>query len=131
MALDRPYSFQHDSLEVRACFLRVDEVTDILLRRNPHHDAEPMTQRGIEERARRHGVRNPQGIDAAGFHLCEIAFDLIYVAIFSLFRIGPEGAIVNALSVKLFLPNEEKSSGHAGPVVQSAGVYAFRPRGRG
>src|SRR5262252_921602 len=67
-----------------------------------------MRCRDIEKRARRHRVRNSNSIDTKRGHLREIALYQLFVGIFAVCLVRPEGAVSNATNKERLTARRKK-----------------------
>ena len=81
----------------------VNEETNILFCRQPHHDAEAVPLRSVEQRAGRHGVRNADSVQAVCRHLSKISLDNLQVVILIAMRIRAKGPIRHAPDPQLLV----------------------------
>ncbi len=109
----------HHLLDVRRVG-PVYEKADILLRREADHDAEAMAVGGVQQRARRHGVRDADRVEAVGRHLSEVALDDLEVAILVAVLIGAECAIGDPADPELIVVNVQKLPARTRPVRSGA-----------
>ncbi len=97
----------------------VDQEPDVLLGAEPDHHVQPASGRQVEQRPRRHRVRNPDRVDPGGGHQGEVALDHPEVVILTTLGVRREGAIRDAADAQLGVADEEELAAYA------------RPRGRG
>ena len=99
MARNAPHLGADDRVDRRRA-LPVDQVTDVLLRRETDHDAEAVARCDVEQRAGRHGVRDPHRVDPVAGHLSEVALDYVQVVVLVLPIVGSERAVRHASHVE-------------------------------
>ena len=86
----------------------VDEVADVLLRAETDHDPQAVAQGGVEQGARRRGVRNADGIDAVRGHLSKVTLDAETVVVLPALGIRLERAVGHPADVELLVAYEEE-----------------------
>ena len=91
---DRAHLLADDASDVRRR-VAVDQVADVLLGREPDHDAEAVALREVEELGRRHRVRDPDDVDAVRGHLREVVVDRGQVVVLAPVRVRLEGAVAD------------------------------------
>src|SRR5215467_419092 len=74
----------------------VYKMAGALLGGEAHDNPKSVLRRDVEKRARRHRMRDPNGIDSERGHLGEITLNQPIVGIFATSRIRTEGAVSNA-----------------------------------
>ena len=114
-------------LDVRGA-AAVDEISHVLLGREPDHDVQAVPRRNVEQRPGRHRVGNAHGVDAVRRHLGKVPLDLRDVVVFVALRIRLERAVGHAADGKLLVAEEEELAAHAR--AGSPGGHAVHP-GRG
>ena len=88
--------------------LGIDQVARVLLGREPDHHAQAVPARDVEQRARRHRVRDAHRVDSRFGHLREVAIDLCEIGVLILVHIGPERAVCHAADVELLRAREQE-----------------------
>ena len=104
--------------------LPVDEEAYVLLGRKPRHDPQAVAQRGVEQRAWRRRVGDPDGVDSDGRHPSEVAFDLPEIVILVPFLVRTEGAVRDTPHVELLAAHKEELARHARPLFMSTRTRA-------
>ena len=85
----------HHCLYVWGFFL-VDEVADILFRRQADHNAKAVSLRRVEQRYGRYGVGNADRIQAACRHLGKVSLNDLQVVILTAMHVRPKCPICYA-----------------------------------
>ena len=84
--------------------------------RQPNHHHQAVALCDVEERPRRHRVRNAHGVESRRCHLGEIPINLVEIVILATVFVGFERPVRDALDVELFRANRQEFPGDAGPL---------------
>lgn len=74
----------------------IDQIACTLLDREADHNPQPVSLGGIEKRARRHRMWNPNSVDAKSRHLGKIALYQLIICILAAALVRPERAVGDA-----------------------------------
>ncbi len=99
---DGPNLALHDFFNVGR-FLSVDQISDELFRRQAHHDAQTLAQRGVQERTRWRRVGNSDGIEAVGGHLTKVRLNPQKILVLSSLIIWTKCPVTYPFHVELFM----------------------------
>src|SRR4029453_17173529 len=89
-------------------FLPVDEEAEILFGRQPHDDPETIPPGGLQQGARRHRVRDTNGVDPVRRHVREVPLNHVEVVVLAPTRIWAKRPVADAANVELRGTHEEE-----------------------
>ena len=102
-----PDAIAHDAVRIHVPSL-VDDEPEVLFGGQTHHHPQPVPMGGVEQRAGRHGVGDPDGIEAVGHHLREVPFDGLEVVILVSIGVGSERAIRDAADIQFLAAGDQE-----------------------
>ena len=105
----------HERLDFGLRLLSVDQQAEVLLGGQPHHDSEAVLPRDVEQGARRHRVRDADGVDATRGHLREVRLDDGGVVILAAVRVRAECPVGDAAHEELVVTDENELAAHLRP----------------
>src|SRR5258706_10441536 len=100
--------FTDNGFNIWRFLVGVDQITDVLLRGESHHNPQTMAKRDVEQGARRHRMRNSDCVDSVHNHQCEVLLDLRRVVVLAFANVGPKSTVTDAFDVKLLRANVYK-----------------------